>query len=149
MLGPILGRLRVRHRLRHTLVGGAGGVRRRAAEAAAPSAGSAGPRGVKRGIRQRLVDAPEPPDGGDDVPGADEAPDLPLNKSLRRDWARGALSSPKVLEYAAGASTQGASNIEHLAKGNVDARHAHRTVVRALGCFEFQRQISCRGMQFS
>ena len=60
----------------------------------------------------------------------EDASNLPLNTSLRRDWARGSLPSNKVLEYAAGASQQGARGLESFAGG---AHNAHRRVVAALG----------------
>ena len=78
---------------------------------------------VRGGLRQRFCSA----SSSSTAPRAKTAPhyakrrkletepedvsNLPLNTSLRRDWARGILPSNKVLEYAAGAASQGARGI--------------------------------------
>ena len=41
--------------------------------------------------------------------------DMPLIRSLKRDWAKGKLSSPQVQEYALGAAKQGAQGMGGLA----------------------------------
>jgi hypothetical protein len=64
------------------------------------------------------------------TPGTASQPDLPLNKALRRDWSAGTISSGRVIEYARGAETQGASGVESLVG---DAHNAHRHLVGALG----------------
>ena len=62
---------------------------------------------------------------------AEHAEDLPFNRCMRRDWARGWLASNKVLEYGHGASDQGAAGVGRLA--GTDFRNAHRQVVSAIG----------------
>jgi hypothetical protein len=59
------------------------------------------------------------------------ARDLPFNKLMRRDWAKGVLSSPKVLEYCNAASKQGATQV--LTNATAGAKNAHRTMLRAMG----------------
>ena len=56
--------------------------------------------------------------------------DLPFNKCMRRDWAKGYLPAKKVVEYAKASSDQGASGADILAG---DPRNAHRFLVSAFG----------------
>jgi hypothetical protein len=57
---------------------------------------------------------------------------LPFNLCMRRDWAKGRLSSPKVLEYSRAAAGQGAASVVAGDKAASD-KNAHRTLVAALG----------------
>eukprot|EP00959_Pyramimonas_sp_CCMP1952_P277674 5804323-Pyramimonas_sp.AAC.1 len=56
--------------------------------------------------------------------------EVPFNKCMRRDWARGYLPATKVVEYAKAAFQQGASGADVIAGG---ARNAHRFLVSAFG----------------
>ena len=114
---------------------GVGGTKRRLAEAQAerdqggyeiPSAASSSTRkAAKRsgGIRQRLAASTD----------AIAAPreDLPLFDSLKKDWARGAMSSAKVLEHVQGAIHQGAQGLGDIE--NMDGHNAYRTLMHASG----------------
>ena len=53
--------------------------------------------------------------GPDLEAGAPNVADMPLIQSLKRDWAKGKLSSPQVQEYALGAAKQGAQGMGGLA----------------------------------
>ena len=60
----------------------------------------------------------------------------PLTASLKRDWANGTLSSPKVQEYAMGAMVQGATGTEAMAKVGAHGKnpgHMMRALMSALG----------------
>jgi hypothetical protein len=119
-----------------------GGIRQRLQVDEATEAPPAARTTVRGGLQQRFC----PASSSSTAPRAETAPhsakrrkleaepedvsNLPLNTSLRRDWARGILPSNKVLEYAAGASSQGARGLELFAGGG---RNAHRRVVAALG----------------
>lgn len=59
-------------------------------------------------------------------------PDLPFNKCMRRDWARGELASNRVLEYCQAAALQGADEIIPVSS-HWSAKNAHRDLVAALG----------------
>ena len=112
-----------------------GGIKQRLQVDEATEAPPAAKTTVRGGLRQRLCSA----SSSSTAPRAKTAPycakrqkleaepedvsNLPLNTSLRRDWARGNLPSNKVLEYAAGASSQGARGLESFAGGG---RNAHR-----------------------
>jgi hypothetical protein len=54
----------------------------------------------------------------------DESKDLPLLRSLKRDWALGVISSQKVQEYAMGASTQGAVGMHGVASAGSFGKHS-------------------------
>ena len=120
------------------------GIRQRLQVDEATEAPPAATTTVRGGLRQRLCSA----SSSSTAPRAETAPycakkqkleaepadvsNLPLNMSLRRDWARGSLPSNKVLEYAIGASSQGARGLESFAAASTN-RNAHRRVVAALG----------------
>ncbi len=95
-----------------------GGLQQRLYATSSSSAPRADP-APRRAKKQKLEAEPE------------GVSNLPLNASLRRDWARGSLPSNKLLEYAAGASQQGARGLDSLAHGG--DHNAHRRVVAALG----------------
>ena len=59
---------------------------------------------AKRNVRRRIHNAPSSTPNR----GSSSAGDLPLNSSLKRDWARGWLSAKQVQDYALGAQKQGA-----------------------------------------
>ena len=128
------------------------GIRQRLQVDEATEAPPAATTTVRGGLRQRLCSA----SSSSTAPRAETAPycarkqkleaepadvsNLPLNMSLRRDWARGSLPSNKVLEYAIGASSQGACGLESFAAST--NRNAHRRVVAALGYPEKAPKIS-------
>lgn len=64
-------------------------------------------------------------------PAASQA-DLPLNRAMRRDWAKGHMSSNRVLELSLAASNQGAHGVIR-AKATWDEKHAHRDLLAAIG----------------
>ena len=119
-----------------------GGIKQRLRVDEATEAPPAAETTVRGGLRQRFCSA----SSSSTAPRAKTAPhyakrrkleaepedvsNLPLTTSLRRDWARGILPSNKVLEYAAGAASQGARGLEKFAGGD---NNAHRRVVAALG----------------
>ena len=119
-----------------------GGIKQRLRVDEATEAPPAAETTVRGGLRQRFCSA----SSSSTAPRAKTAPhyakrrkleaepedvsNLPLTTSLRRDWARGILPSNRVLEYAAGAASQGARGLESFAGGD---RNAHRRVVAALG----------------
>ncbi len=115
-----------------------GGIKQRLQVGEATEAQPAAGTTVRGGLRKRLCSALS----SSTAPSAKTVPycakrqkpkavsNLPLNRSLKRDWARGNLPSDKVLEHAAGASSQGARGLESFAGG---CRNAHRKVVAALG----------------
>ena len=115
---------------------GVGGIKRRLAEAQAerdqggdeiPSAASSSAHKAAKksggGIRQRVV-------ASGDAAAAPE-PHRPLFESLKKDWARGAMSSAKVLEHVQGAIYQGAQGMGDIE--NMDGHNAYRTLMRAFG----------------
>ena len=81
-----------------------GGIKRRLADASTAEPVSevredvnATPVAQRGGIKRRVSQAAQSSSSGGPC-----ASDLPLNNSLKRDWALGALSSKKVQEYAWG-----------------------------------------------
>ena len=65
-----------------------------------------------------------------------EAPDLPLLKSLKKDWGLGRLISPQVQEYARGALRQGALGMDRLAWAGSAGKHPQnmqRALIAAFG----------------
>lgn len=127
-----------------------GGIKRRLRVGEATEAPPAAETRVRGGLQQRLCSA-----SSSLAPHAETAPcrakrrkleaepedvsNLPLNNTLRRDWARGILPSNKVLEYAAGAAQQGARGLASFIGGD---NNAHRKVVAALGYPEKAPRIS-------
>ena len=115
-----------------TGVGPRGGIRRRHAQASASSGSSAAqtpaaPPLKQGGIAQRMAKAAD-----SDAP----AGPSPLLKTLKRDWGRGELSSPKVQEYAQQAMASGASGLGDLAKAGASGRtpqHIQRALTHAFG----------------
>ena len=95
-----------------------GGLRQRFCSASSSSTAPRAKTAAHYAKRRKLEAEPE------------DVSNLPLTTSLRRDWARGILPSNKVLEYAAGAASQGARGLEKFAGGD---NNAHRRVVAALG----------------
>ena len=99
-----------------------------AAAAEVPSASSShAPPRKSGGVRQRLN-----AHAGDAPP---TQADLPLLKSLKRDWGKGKLSSPKVLEYALGAACQGAVGLDRVsaAAGSMHRQNIQRALISAFG----------------
>ena len=66
------------------------------------------------GVRQRLTAAAEA-EASKATSSTAAASELPLNSDLRRDWAKGLLTSPQVQRYALSAMRQGAEGLEKLA----------------------------------
>ena len=56
----------------------------------------------------------------------------PMNKAMRRDWAKGKLPANKVLEYTGGAVAQGAEGCGLSCRAD-DPKNAHRNFQRMLG----------------
>ena len=100
---------------------GAVGIKRRLAEnqdvapdssADASTSAASSSSGLRGGIRQRLAANVEGAVDPTPVPG-------PLYQSLKRDWAKGVITSKQVQEYAWGAWQQGASGMQSMgATGN-------------------------------
>ena len=79
---------------------------------------------TRTNLRQRCAPASSPDDAGDEgVPR--------ITRSLRRDWARGKLTSRQVQEYAEGAQQSGAIGLDKLARAGASGRHP-ANVQRAL-----------------
>ena len=99
-----------------------GGIRKRVladvgeSESNTQAASSSGQRG---GIRRRVLAPAEQESAGE----ARADIDLPLLRSLKRDWAKGKLSSPQVQDYAAGAAAQGAVGMGRAAAAGSHGRH--------------------------
>ena len=100
-----------------------GGIRKRMLESdgdrgestGAGSSGAASSSGRIGGIRRRVQEDAA-------VQAADQR-DLPLLRSMKRDWARGKLSSPQVQEYAMGAMQQGAFGMGRAAAAGAHGKY--------------------------
>lgn len=122
-----------------------GGIKRRLAEASAEASASSQPTPivahvaasslssssatpfVRGGIRQRLQTMSPAVSG----PGLKN---MPLLRSLKRDWAKGLIHSPQVQEYAQGAMAQGARGCERVAAAGASGAHP-QNMQRALISF--------------
>jgi hypothetical protein len=102
-----------------------GGIRQRLSDTSSSSASTTTPAHGKGGVRARAA-----------TPSLKQQPlvsaDQPFNKCMRRDWARGTLSSPQVIEYSVAAASQGAKGVGRLDCA-ASSKNAHRLVMRALG----------------
>ena len=68
--------------------------------------------------------------------GGDASADLPLLRSLLRDWSKGLISAKQVQDYALGASQQGAVGMDATARAGSSGKHAqhiHRSLVSLFG----------------
>ena len=101
----------------------AGGIRNRLLESNSSSSSSAQSKSVREpGIRKRLnLDQR-----------AETNASAPLTKTLKRDWARGQATTPKVLQYARDAKLSGAANLGSLAE-ETTGKNNFRKMKRAAG----------------
>ena len=74
------------------------------------------------GLRKRVAKRVEEVAGNEPL-GSD---DLPLNESLKRQWARGKMTSPQVQEIAMSAMQQGARGVKPLAAAGTYGKHPHK-----------------------
>ena len=82
----------------------------------------------KGGVRRRLIARAEA--------AASTSVDLPLLRSLKRDWSKGKLTSPQVQEYASGAARQGAIGMSKVAAAGSHGRnpqHLQRSLISLFG----------------
>ena len=105
-----------------------------AQESAHPSgSSSSAPTGRRSGgVRQRIaasIDAPSASTTGGSTAASREH--LPLFEGLKQDWARGQVSSKKVLERLQGAIDQGARGLGFVE--NMGTHNAYRTLMTAFG----------------
>jgi hypothetical protein len=76
------------------------------------------------GLRRRVAEVSQQPQAGEQSQA--------FTQCMRRDWAKGKLSSAHVLEYTSAAQAQGAQGLEHLARHGASA-NCHRAIVQSLG----------------
>lgn len=90
------------------------------------------------GVRQRLSDITSDTRDDDSLAELRTKPShqLPLFRSLRREWAKGELSARQVQDFALGAKAQGAIGMESLAgsgSGGTHSQNIHRSLMSLFG----------------
>ena len=105
------------------------GIRQRALELVPHQAAEVMPH---KGIKRRLMKSGELDEPTSKQTSFNEDA-FPFNAGMRRDWGKGVLSSPQILDYASRAARQGMPGARKLARTTLNTTNSHRDMVRALG----------------